>query len=187
MAAVEEATRVGIRAACIPGIRRISAGNYGGTLGQFKIHLHKVFLEAAAANRSLESWRDCMTTLTLKTQPAAPLEADCITPDRFLGKTAAEIASLPVVYGNQRRPLGDFFAVTVTARPRFCIEGDLARVKHIGVGMTQGQITVHGNVGMHLGAGMCGGEIIVHGNADDWAGAEMRGGQIHIMGMPDMG
>lgn len=46
VAAIEEATRVGIRAACIPGIRRISAGNYGGTLGQFKIHLHKV-LEAA--------------------------------------------------------------------------------------------------------------------------------------------
>jgi len=45
VAAVEEATRVGIRAACIPGIRRISAGNYGGTLGQFQIHLHKV-LEA---------------------------------------------------------------------------------------------------------------------------------------------
>lgn len=40
--AVEEATRVGIRAACIPGIRRISAGNYGGTLGQYQIHLRKV-------------------------------------------------------------------------------------------------------------------------------------------------
>ena len=40
--AVEESTRVGIRAACIPGIRRISAGNYGGTLGQFQVHLQKV-------------------------------------------------------------------------------------------------------------------------------------------------
>ncbi|MBI4758821.1 MAG: formylmethanofuran--tetrahydromethanopterin N-formyltransferase [Chloroflexi bacterium] len=40
--AVEEATRLGIRAACIPGIRRISAGNYGGTLGQFQIHLRRV-------------------------------------------------------------------------------------------------------------------------------------------------
>jgi len=40
--AVEESTRVGILAACIPGIRRITAGNYGGTLGQFKIQLHKV-------------------------------------------------------------------------------------------------------------------------------------------------
>jgi formylmethanofuran--tetrahydromethanopterin N-formyltransferase len=39
---VEEATRAGILAACIPHIRRISAGNYGGTLGQFKISLPKV-------------------------------------------------------------------------------------------------------------------------------------------------
>jgi formylmethanofuran--tetrahydromethanopterin N-formyltransferase len=45
VAAVEEATRVGIRAACIPRIRRISAGNYGGTLGQYQIHLRRV-LEA---------------------------------------------------------------------------------------------------------------------------------------------
>jgi formylmethanofuran--tetrahydromethanopterin N-formyltransferase len=42
VAAVEAATRAGIRAACIPGIRRISAGNYGGTLGQFQIHLCRV-------------------------------------------------------------------------------------------------------------------------------------------------
>ncbi len=43
--AVEEATRVGIRAACISGVRRISAGNFGGSLGQFAIRLHRV-LEA---------------------------------------------------------------------------------------------------------------------------------------------
>jgi formylmethanofuran--tetrahydromethanopterin N-formyltransferase len=40
--AVEEATRVGIRAACRPGVLRITAGNYGGNLGPFHIHLHKV-------------------------------------------------------------------------------------------------------------------------------------------------
>jgi formylmethanofuran dehydrogenase subunit C len=123
-----------------------------------------------------------MITLKLVTQPVAPLEADCITPDHFLGKAAAEIASLPVAYGNQRGSLGDFFSVTGDGADEMLIEGDLSRVKHIGVGMTQGQITVQGNVGMHLGAGMCGGKIIVHGNADDWAGAEMRGGQIHIHG-----
>lgn len=43
---VEEAMRVGIRAACQPGIRRISAGNYGGRLGQFNIYLHKVLSES---------------------------------------------------------------------------------------------------------------------------------------------
>jgi formylmethanofuran--tetrahydromethanopterin N-formyltransferase len=40
--AVEEATRLGIRAACIPGVLRITAGNYGGKLGPFHLHLHKL-------------------------------------------------------------------------------------------------------------------------------------------------
>jgi formylmethanofuran--tetrahydromethanopterin N-formyltransferase len=40
--AVEEATRVGVRAACVPGVVRISAGNYGGSLGPFHLHLHKL-------------------------------------------------------------------------------------------------------------------------------------------------
>jgi formylmethanofuran--tetrahydromethanopterin N-formyltransferase len=39
---IREATRVGIQAACIPGIVRISAGNYGGTLGQFHFHLRQI-------------------------------------------------------------------------------------------------------------------------------------------------
>jgi formylmethanofuran--tetrahydromethanopterin N-formyltransferase len=40
--AVAEATRVGVEAACQPGIVRISAGNYGGTLGQYQFHLHQL-------------------------------------------------------------------------------------------------------------------------------------------------
>ncbi len=42
LAAVEEATRAGVRAACRPGVLRISAGNYGGKLGPFHLHLHKL-------------------------------------------------------------------------------------------------------------------------------------------------
>jgi formylmethanofuran--tetrahydromethanopterin N-formyltransferase len=42
LAAVEEATRVGVRAACLPGVLGISAGNYGGKLGPFHLHLHKL-------------------------------------------------------------------------------------------------------------------------------------------------
>ena len=41
-AAVAEAMRVGIAAACLPGITRISAGNYGGSLGQFKFALREL-------------------------------------------------------------------------------------------------------------------------------------------------
>jgi len=42
LGAVEEATRVGVLAACLPGVVEISAGNYGGKLGKYQIHLHKV-------------------------------------------------------------------------------------------------------------------------------------------------
>jgi formylmethanofuran--tetrahydromethanopterin N-formyltransferase len=42
LASVEQATRVGVRAACVPGVVRISAGNYGGNLGPFHLHLHKL-------------------------------------------------------------------------------------------------------------------------------------------------
>jgi formylmethanofuran--tetrahydromethanopterin N-formyltransferase len=42
LASVEQATRVGVRAACRPGVLRITAGNYGGKLGPFHLHLHKL-------------------------------------------------------------------------------------------------------------------------------------------------
>ena len=42
LAAVEQAMRVGLHAACRPGVLRISAGNYGGNLGPFHMYLHKI-------------------------------------------------------------------------------------------------------------------------------------------------
>ena len=42
---VEEATRSGVRAACMPGVIGISAGNYGGNLGPYHLHLHKLLDE----------------------------------------------------------------------------------------------------------------------------------------------
>lgn len=42
VAAVEDAIRAGVRAACRPGVVRISAGNYGGNLGPFHLQLHKL-------------------------------------------------------------------------------------------------------------------------------------------------
>ncbi|MGI6406466.1 MAG: formylmethanofuran--tetrahydromethanopterin N-formyltransferase [Syntrophaceticus sp.] len=43
---VEEAMRLGIKAACKPGIVKITAGNYGGSLGKFHLHLADI-LECA--------------------------------------------------------------------------------------------------------------------------------------------
>jgi formylmethanofuran--tetrahydromethanopterin N-formyltransferase len=49
LASVEQATRAGVRAACRPGVVRISAGNYGGKLGPFHLHLHKLLGEQGVA------------------------------------------------------------------------------------------------------------------------------------------
>jgi formylmethanofuran--tetrahydromethanopterin N-formyltransferase len=40
--AIGKAMRAGILAACVPGVIAISAGNYGGKLGQFQFHLRKI-------------------------------------------------------------------------------------------------------------------------------------------------
>jgi formylmethanofuran--tetrahydromethanopterin N-formyltransferase len=45
---VAQATAVGVRAACkVGGVRRITAGNYGGKLGPFHFHLRKILGDAA--------------------------------------------------------------------------------------------------------------------------------------------
>jgi formylmethanofuran--tetrahydromethanopterin N-formyltransferase len=40
--AIEQALRVGIEAACRPGVVEIAAGNYGGKLGKHHFHLHEL-------------------------------------------------------------------------------------------------------------------------------------------------
>ena len=41
-AAIEDAMRVGLAAACRPGVVEITAGNYGGKLGKHHFHLHQL-------------------------------------------------------------------------------------------------------------------------------------------------
>ena len=44
--AVRKAIRLGVHAACQPGVLHISAGNYGGKLGQHHFHLHEILDES---------------------------------------------------------------------------------------------------------------------------------------------
>ena len=44
--AIAQAMRVGIDAACRPGVRAISAGNYGGKLGPYHFHLRQIMAGA---------------------------------------------------------------------------------------------------------------------------------------------
>jgi formylmethanofuran dehydrogenase subunit C len=120
-------------------------------------------------------------TLTMREQPAVPLEAEVLSPDRLAGAGREEIEALPVWHGNERTRVGEFFAVSGYGDD-VRIEGDLGRVKFVGAGMTAGRLTVAGDVGMHAGAGMRGGELHVEGDAGAWAGAGMRGGRLVVRG-----
>jgi formylmethanofuran dehydrogenase subunit C len=124
--------------------------------------------------------------LTLKKKPKFPLEAETITPDKFSGKSVADIKKLIVYHGNEEKIIGDFFHVSggggEVNDTKIIIDGDLSNVKRIGEKMTAGEIVINGNVGMHVGNNMSGGKILVNGNADDWAGAMLKGGELEITG-----
>ena len=118
--------------------------------------------------------------LTLHTQPKVPLEAEVISTTSLSGLSQSGIEHLRVMHGNEKACVGDFFKVTGKGNSQIHLEGDLSNIKMIGAGMSDGKITIDGDVGMHLGVGMSGGEIIVNGNAGDWVGPEMSGGCITI-------
>jgi len=112
------------------------------------------------------------------------LQAACVTPETFKGKTIAEIAALPVTEGVQPLKLGDVFEIAQNDAPSpdITVCGDVAKVKRIGQGMKTGEIVINGDVGMHTGEKMLGGKITINGNAGNWTGSEMKGGTIEIHG-----
>ncbi|MCY2969292.1 MAG: hypothetical protein NTZ30_01315 [Planctomycetota bacterium] len=53
-----------------------------------------------------------MIRLSYLSNTNVPLEAECITPDLFLGKSNADIAKLTVFDGNRKCELGQFFSIS---------------------------------------------------------------------------
>jgi formylmethanofuran dehydrogenase subunit C len=125
-----------------------------------------------------------MITLVPLKKFEVPVMAACINPDVFEGKSVAEIAELTVYEGNRKEKLGELFKLEEDSAdvPSITINGDVSKVKRIGMSMEKGEIVINGNAGMHLGEKMVGGKITVNGNADGWTGSAMKGGIIEIHG-----
>lgn len=113
-----------------------------------------------------------------------PIHADCISPDSFQGKKIFEIAELQLYEGNKPRKLSELFDIKETPDEpnKILIEGDIEKVRRVGMGMKNGEIVINGKAGMHLGSKMAGGKIIVNGDAGNWTGSEMKKGLIEIHG-----
>lgn len=116
---------------------------------------------------------------------AGPLSIDLhgITPDRVAGRSAADVARLPIEADGTRIPLGDICDVRGSSEDG-CIEchGDFSRVHWIGAEMQWGEIRVRGTAGRHVGEAMTGGRLAIDGDAGDWAAAELRGGTVRVAG-----
>jgi len=125
-----------------------------------------------------------MITLTPKRKFEVPVQAACISPDVFKGKTLAEIGDLPVTEGNVPLKLSDLFEIKEdnADTPSITINGDVGKVKRIGQGMKTGEIVVNGDCGMHTGEQMAGGKITINGNVGGWTGDNMKAGTIEIHG-----
>ncbi len=116
-----------------------------------------------------------------------PVEAECITPDVFAGKSVEEMETLGVWQGNRRCQLGELFKVEGESSAKseevsIRMFGDVHRVRRIGTQMSAGEVVVHGDVGFHLGEEMAGGKILVDGNVASWVGSMMKGGEIEVKG-----
>jgi len=126
-------------------------------------------------------------TLTVRKQPDLYLELEHLTPDTFAGKSAGEIAKLPVYMGKETDTIGDFFTVQgdagATARETaIIINGDCTRMKYIGAKMTAGEVVVNSSCDMYTGSWMGGGKLTVNGNVNAFCGLAMKGGEFTISG-----
>lgn len=110
--------------------------------------------------------------------------------DPWTSLSAQTMAERPVYLERDGRvALGDLFAISGKPDGRIRFDGDLDLVDRLGAGLSGGEVTVAGNVGMEAGLGMSGGVLVIEGDAGPRAGAAplgfkrgMTGGELIIRG-----
>lgn len=124
-------------------------------------------------------------TLTLQTGIKQRLDLSDLVPAQLLGKTQADIGKLRIpVNGKNKKALGDLFKIEGSPRTaeEVVLRGLKGQADHIGRGMTEGRLTVHGTCGDFLGHDMAGGTLVARGSTGRWAGRGMQGGFLEIHG-----
>jgi formylmethanofuran dehydrogenase subunit C len=115
-----------------------------------------------------------------------PINAKCVTPDAFAGKSLNEIKELTVREGNREQTLDTLFNVEGKVGPsptdvKIVIDGS-SMLRWIGYKMTNGSVEVLGDVGHYVGNNMLGGTITIRGHAGARLGSKMKGGIIEVFG-----
>ena len=120
--------------------------------------------------------------LTLRERPDQRLDCSPLTPSRLAGKSAKEIAKLPLNTTRVPVTVGDVFRLAMGDAAQVRVEGGSDRLDQVGQDLDRGEIIVEGDVGLQVGRLMAGGRLTIRGNAGHWAASGMKGGVIAIAG-----
>lgn len=121
-------------------------------------------------------------SLRFREPPSVLLDASPLLPERLIGMTEREIASLAVTYGGRQVPLGELAEIRAGPADTLVIEGSNRKVRAIGRGATRGHLVVEGDAGDLAGEGLTGGRIEVRGSAGDRLAAGMQAGLVEVRG-----
>jgi len=120
--------------------------------------------------------------LTLRREPAAPIDMAPLTPAALAGLTAAEAGALTVRVGRERVSVDTLFRLARSDRHDLQINRASPLMANVGAGLESGTLHVSGTVGDNAGAGMRGGRLQIRGSAGALCGAGMSGGHIEVTG-----
>jgi formylmethanofuran dehydrogenase subunit C len=121
-------------------------------------------------------------TFSLRERPSQRLDLSPLVPHLLAGKSAAEIERIALQTTRQPIDVGEIFRLDPGDPSQIRFEGGCDRFDHVGQGMTGGEISVEGDVGIQAGRLMSGGRLTLRGNAGPWAASGMKGGVIEILG-----
>jgi formylmethanofuran dehydrogenase subunit C len=104
--------------------------------------------------------------------------------------STTDMARRPVyLEGEGSMSLGDLFDIEGTPAGRIRFTGDLSRADRLAAGLSEGEVTVEGDLGREAGMALAGGTLDIRGNAGPRAGAAplgfkrgMTGGELVIRG-----
>lgn len=121
-------------------------------------------------------------TLSLRDGGVGRIDLSGVLPETLAGKSASEIAAMPLRLDGQPVALGELFAVTPGAGHGLVIEAEGAQLDCLGKAMSAGLLRVEGSAGHYAGQDLRGGEVVIAGDCGDFAANGMRGGLLRIAG-----
>ena len=121
-------------------------------------------------------------TFRLRAPPPQRVDLSALTPRGLDGRSAAEIAALPINTTRGALNVGDLFDIKTGDLNEIVFEGGAERLDRVGAHLGAGAIRVVGDVGVEAGRAMTGGLLTIEGGAGAFAGSGLRGGLLKIDG-----